>query len=164
MAAVTAVTVLSAVGLIVAVAAAAAFILRRIAQSALKAACNDQDAYPAASSSIQQHGSPHRAQCHLLNHPARAVLTLLRSSRSHLFWCLNWLQAQRCKPSLWRNAALCLTPGMGSWRQWPFSHAVLHFKLRPWLSSVDERWWEHKSNNSYIIIYYIDLYNDNLII
>jgi hypothetical protein len=52
MAAVTAVTVLSAVGLIVAVAAAAAFILRRIAQSALKAACNDQDAYPAASSSM----------------------------------------------------------------------------------------------------------------
>ncbi|CAL1135268.1 unnamed protein product [Cladocopium goreaui] len=43
MAAVTAVTVLSAVGLIVAVAAAAAFILRRIAQSALKAACNDQE-------------------------------------------------------------------------------------------------------------------------
>ena len=110
MAAVTAVTVLSAVGLIVAVAAAAAFILRRIAQSALKAACNDQDAYPAASSSIQ-HGSLHRAHCHLLNHPARAVLTLLRS---HLLWCLNWLQAQRSKPSLWRNAALCLRPGMGS--------------------------------------------------
>ena len=66
MAAETAVTVLSVVGLIVAAAAAAAFILRRIAQSALKAACNDQD-----TPSIQhyQHANPHRAQCHLRNHP-----------------------------------------------------------------------------------------------